>query len=74
LVAINLLNQLYKKHKVILFSSRKARYRKQTLVWLRKYNVEYHKLVMGKIKGEIYIDDKSAKTVSQCAELLKEVF
>ena len=29
---------------------------------------------MGKIKGEIYIDDKSAKTVSQCAELLKEVF
>ena len=70
-VAINLLNKIYKKHNIILFSSRKARYRKLTILWLKKHQVKYHKLIMNKPKGDYYIDDKSVTTVSKCAEILE---
>lgn len=61
---ITRLNILYNKgHKIILFTSRKSRYRKLTLRWLKKHNVKFNKLIMDKPKGNIYIDDKSLNNI-----------
>jgi|TARA_R100000049_G_C1956778_1_gene114062 uncharacterized HAD superfamily protein len=63
---INILRQLYRSgHKIILYTARRRRFVKNTRKWLKKHNVLFHKLVMEKPKGHIYIDDRSSISVSQ---------
>lgn len=48
-------------HRIILYSARLKCDRKVTIEWLKKYHVPYHKLVLGKPKADLYIDDKSKR-------------
>lgn len=68
---INLL--FYAGYKIILFTSRKRQYRKYTLKWLNMHKVRYHKLIMGKPKGDYYCDDKSISLYSLKKNNLTEV-
>ncbi len=56
---IHKINKLYETNKIILFSSRWKCDRKITKNWLKKYNIKYHKLILGKPLGDYYIDDKN---------------
>ena len=63
---LSILKKLFRDgNKIVLFTSRKSRYRGETLAWLRKYNVTFHKLIMNKPKGDIYIDDKAVSHMPQ---------
>lgn len=68
---INFINKLYKKHKIIIFTSRfmgrnndvqkkavKQGY-KFTSNQLKKWKLNYSKLILGKPSYDIYIDDKN---------------
>ena len=53
-------NQLYEKgHEIILFTARYEIDRDLTLRWLRKYDVKFHQLIMGKPQGDYFLDDRS---------------
>ena len=69
---IKLINKLYyKKYKIIIFTARgmgtfkaklkiiEKKYRKLTEKQLKDWNVNYHKLILGKPSYDIYIDDKN---------------
>jgi hypothetical protein len=69
---ISLINKLYSKGYIIkIFTARymgrhnenislvKKKYFKKTELQLRKWNIKYHKLYMGKPNFDIFIDDKS---------------
>lgn len=44
-------------HEIILWTARFEEDRKVTEEWLDKHGIRYHKLVMGKPRGDIYIDN-----------------
>jgi len=47
---------------IILYSARLMKIdRKITILWLKKYHVPYHELILGKPKADIYIDDKARR-------------
>lgn len=68
---IDKINELYAKGwRIILFTARGAKscktleqreekYRAVTEEWLRKHNVNYTKLVFGKMNADYYVDDKA---------------
>ena len=53
--------------KIILFSSRHFEDRECTEQWLKRYNIPYHKLILGKPHADVYIDDRA------CNMLEKEI-
>ncbi len=61
---INLINNLYRQNKkIILFTARgsttKKNWRKLTEEQLNKWGLKYHKLIMGKPEGDLFVDDKA---------------
>ncbi len=56
---IQKINELSEENEIIFFSSRYEEDREITLDWLKKYNIKYHKLILGKPLGDYYIDDKN---------------
>jgi len=68
--AIETINKLYEEDNYIVFftsrgsSSGKDR-RDITIKQLGKWGVKYHKLIMGKPTADVYIDDKSFKSVKE---------
>ena len=69
---IKIINELYKKnYKIKIFTARgmgtykgnlkmvEKKYRKLTKLQLKKWNVNYHDLILGKPSFDIYIDDKN---------------
>ena len=67
---IKLINELYKKNTIIVFTARfmgrynnakiaKTKGEKLTKNQLKKWNLQYHELIMGKPSFDIYIDDKN---------------
>ena len=54
-------NILYKKNHcfINIFTARKEFLRHATEYWLKKHEVKYHTLVMGKLWSENYIDDRN---------------
>ena len=82
---INLINKLFKKnYKIILFTSRfmgrtkgnveltnKIGY-KFTYKQLKKWNLNFHKLIMGKPSYDIFVDDKSYNFKNNWSEILKK--
>jgi len=46
-------------HKIILFTSRRESDREITKSWLKKHEVRYDKLMMGKPLGDVYLDDRN---------------
>ena len=47
------------QHFICLFTARSESIRKQTVEELHKAGVPYHALVMGKPRGDVYIDDRN---------------
>ena len=59
---VNRVNNLFKKgHKIFLYTARYNTDRGITMKWLKENGVKYHRLYMGKIKYDKWIDDKSEK-------------
>ena len=56
---IDKINLLFPDNKITLHTSRFEIDRRNTILWLKKNKVKYHKLVMGKPMGDFYIDDKN---------------
>ncbi len=55
---IEYINHLFNKgHKITLWSARHLEDEEDTIIWLKKYGVKYHKLILGKPKYELLIDD-----------------
>ena len=54
-------NKLYdnKENLIIIHTARNPKIRKETEELLHKYGIQYHALVMGKLRADIYIDDKN---------------
>jgi uncharacterized HAD superfamily protein len=52
---------LVEHHEVVLFSARHEEDREVTVEWLKKYNVPYRKLILGKPHFDLYIDDISKR-------------
>ena len=46
-------------HEVILYSSRFEEDREVTEQWLTKHSVRYSRLILGKIRADIYVDDRN---------------
>ncbi len=58
---IALVNKLYDKYTIVIYTSRRKSDRKLTLKWLKLMGVKYHKLITGKLRATHYIDDKNTK-------------
>lgn len=59
---ITKVNKLYDDGQIIiLHTARREADRSITIHWLAKNNVKYHAIVMGKLKADIYIDDKNGQ-------------
>ena len=46
---------------IVIYTARPEIYRKEIEKFLRDNNVPYHALVTGKIRADVYIDDKSRR-------------
>jgi len=56
---IEKINELYDKgNKIIFYSARHWIDFDLTIKWLKKYNVKYHTIVLGKPVGHVYVDEK----------------
>jgi len=65
LLAISHLNELYNKNKITLYTRRRLSDKAITVLWLKKYGVKYHKLLIGnKPNYDILIDDKTYSSMS----------
>jgi len=71
--AIEIINKLYEAgHTIIIFTSRGMvsgiDRTELTKKQLEKWGVKYHKLIMGKPYADVYIDDKSVKSVEEAIQ------
>jgi len=58
--AIEAVNKLYEMgHVIIVYSARPESDLELTLQQLDKYGIKYHRLVLGKPTGDIFIDDRA---------------
>ncbi len=58
---INLVNNLVLSgHHIVIYTSRREWWRRETEKWLLKHKVLYHSLKMGKLAADFYLDDKMA--------------
>jgi len=58
--ALDIVNELYDMgYQIIFFTARKERARNVTERWLKRYGFKYHSLVLNKLVGNVYIDDRS---------------
>lgn len=65
---ISIINSLYDAgHEIIFFTARGSEtgidWRQVTEEQLSRWNVQYHKLILGKPAGDVYIDDRAISKV-----------
>jgi len=55
-------NKLFddRKNLIIIYTARPEYIREQTIKELSDLKINYHSLVMGKIRADVYIDDKNS--------------
>jgi uncharacterized HAD superfamily protein len=70
--AVESINELYKDHKIILYSARWHADYEKTVKWLEKYGVKYHQLILGKPLADRYIDDRGL-TYTNWKEVMNEL-
>jgi hypothetical protein len=83
---INLINKLYLKNRIIIFTARymgrsdgrvnlaKKKGLKFTKNQLKSWGLNYHKLIMGKPSYDIFVDDKNLEFTSNWHIKLKKKF
>jgi hypothetical protein len=58
--AVESVNKLYDEgNTIIIYSARTWMEYEMTVDWLKKNNVKYHQLMMGKPIGDVWIDDRA---------------
>jgi len=58
--AIECINNLYEAGNIIIiYSARTWMEFEMTTVWLKKYGIKYHQLILGKPIGDVWIDDRA---------------
>lgn len=58
--AVETINSFYKEgHTIIIYSARTWAEFEMTREWLKKNNIKFHQLMLGKPIGDIWIDDRS---------------
>ncbi|HVB02202.1 MAG TPA: hypothetical protein VNE41_00650 [Chitinophagaceae bacterium] len=56
------LDRLYKEgHTLIIYSARGWQEFEMTADWLKRHQIPYHQLVMGKPTGDVWIDDRAIR-------------
>lgn len=69
---IDLVNTLYGKHHIVVWTSRREDLRPATEYWLSKHKVKYHALEMGhKLGADIYLDDKAINSTDK--DIVKKI-
>lgn len=57
---IDKVNSLYQEgHIIVIYTGRFLEEQELTEMWLKKYKVKYHKIVMDKLLADVYVDDRS---------------
>ena len=56
---VDWLREYYKKNFIVLYTARRDPFYEVTIEWLRKYNIPYHVLKMGKLPSEEYWDNSA---------------
>jgi len=60
--AVESINALYDQgHTIIIYSARTWMEYEMTADWLKRYQIKYHQLIMGKPIGDVWIDDRALK-------------
>jgi uncharacterized HAD superfamily protein len=64
---IKKLNNLYhqNENEIILYTARFEENKEVTLQWLKKHQVRFHKIIFGKLRADMYIDN--------CARRMEEL-
>lgn len=76
--AIKNINKLFDEgHTIIIFTARNWMEYEMTSSWLKKNNVKYHQLIMGKPIGDVWIDDRAIEftnwdQIVQKLEIIKQ--
>ena len=55
---IEKVNELYERNFVVIHTARRHAFYEVTIDWLKRNNVRYHSIRMGKLPADLYIDDK----------------
>ena len=64
-VMIDIINELYKSHFIVIHTARRHSLYDVTIDWLRKHKVNYHAICMNKMSADAYIDDKAFNPFSK---------
>ena len=60
--SLDIVNELYDMgYQIIFYTARRERARDVTERWLKRHGFKYHLLVLNKLVGDVYIDDRSIK-------------
>lgn len=69
--AVESVNKLYDNgHTIILYTARTWVEYEMTVDWLKRYNVKYHQLFMGKPIGDVWIDDRAIQFKDNWEEII----
>jgi uncharacterized HAD superfamily protein len=72
--AIESVNSLYNLgHTIIIYTARTWMEFEMTTDWLKRYNVKYHQLYMGKPVGDIWIDDRALNFNNNWKDILNQI-
>ena len=66
---INILNQLYSKHNIVLFTARDIVDKTKTITWLKQNDVLYHDIIFNKPKYDIFIDDLAYSDIKKIKDI-----
>ena len=59
--AVEKVNKQYIENTIIIYTSRFEEDRELTVAWLKKYKFKYNRLIMGKFKVDMYVDNLSKR-------------
>jgi uncharacterized HAD superfamily protein len=56
---IEAVNKMAKQNFIVIHTARRECFYQATVEWLKKHNVTYHAVSMGKLPCDLYIDDRA---------------
>lgn len=72
--AIEAVNDLYfRGNRITIYTARGWGELKATEEWLKKNNVQYHNLIMGKPIGQVWIDDRAIQFKGDWKDITKQL-
>jgi uncharacterized HAD superfamily protein len=72
--AIKVINTLFEAgNTIIIYTARSWFEYEMTVDWLKKYEIKYHQLFMGKPIGDIWIDDRAVPFKDNWNEIAQKI-